>query len=280
LANNRKVAGEAKDAGHGGDAEGEALSHVPLRRWEDWERSRLKKLRREEKRRQQLARNFPGGYYDSEGYLRAEQDATQSQFFESGGSDTTSVVSSVEEDKWGAQIGAYNENNPAFPPAPATLLKPQAEVLQNAHVVNMEELEAMLDQGFEPVQPQLYDVGVPAVPPLNRYQLSERSSNTSSSRSPGSGQQFDAFGPLSPSSGGHDATAPRMRTLSPPPSDVRFAVPPPLMTTPYGVTTATEEGKGHVRRRSGGGVGSEEDYGPLGPLGNAKGATKPKPRRI
>jgi chitin synthase len=260
------------------------LSHIPLRRWEDWERSRLKKLRREEKRRQQLARNYPAsGYYDAEGYLRAEQDPTQSQFFESGSSDTTSVVSSVEEDKWGAQIGGYNENNPAFPPPPATLLRPKAEILQNAHVVNMEELEAMLDQGFEPVQPQSYEPAVPAVPPLSRYQLSERPPNASSSRAarspPGSGQQFDAFGPLSPNNRG--TTAPRMRTLSPPPSSAQYAVPPPLMIAPYGVTTATDESKRHVRRRSNGGAGSEEDGGPLGPLGNAKNLpSSPRPRRI
>lgn len=251
-----------------------------MRRWEDWERSRLKKLRREEKRRQQLARNFPaGGYYDAEGYLRAEQDSTQSQFFENGSSDTTSVVSSVEEDKWGAQIGGYNENHPSFPPPPATLLQPQAEVLQNAHVVHMDELEAMLDQGFEPVQPQSYEPGVPAAPPLARHQLSERPFN-SSSRTPGGVQHFDAFGPLSPNSSVRDTTPTRMRALSPPPSDGQYAIPPPLMTTPYGVTTATEEGKGHVRKRSGGGAASEEDYGPFGPLGNAKGVPNSRPSRI
>jgi len=134
--------------------------------------------------------------------------------------------------------------------------------------------------GCMPLEP-----AAPPAPALNRYQLSERPSNISSFLSPHSpprvGQQIDEFAPLTHNSEDHNPVNPRLRSLSPPPSNVRFAVPPPLMSAPFGATTATDEGKGHVRRRSIGGAGSEEDYGPLGPLGS----TKPpplssRPRRI
>ena len=52
--------GERKDTGHG---EGKGVStaqSVPLRRWEDWERSRLRKIRREDRRRREFARQHGG----------------------------------------------------------------------------------------------------------------------------------------------------------------------------------------------------------------------------
>ncbi|KDN44452.1 hypothetical protein RSAG8_05499, partial [Rhizoctonia solani AG-8 WAC10335] len=107
----RKVEGEAKDTGHG-DAGGVA-AQVPLRRWEDWERSRLRKLKREERRRRELERtyaNYPGNT------LRADSN---NDYYD-GGSDTVSVVSS-EDDQWGNQIGGYNEASSAYPPPPNTL---------------------------------------------------------------------------------------------------------------------------------------------------------------
>ena len=61
----RKVAGEGKDLGHIGDG-GRAIevNAVPLRRWDDWERSRLRKARREQKRRQEFERQH-GAINDS-----------------------------------------------------------------------------------------------------------------------------------------------------------------------------------------------------------------------
>ncbi|CAE6508857.1 unnamed protein product [Rhizoctonia solani] len=107
----RKVEGEGKDTGHGDS--GGVAAQVPLRRWEDWERSRLRKLKREEKRRREMERtyaNYPGNT------LRADSNTD----YYDGGSDTVSVVSS-EDDQWGHQIGGYNEASSAYPPPPNTL---------------------------------------------------------------------------------------------------------------------------------------------------------------
>ncbi|GAB1521517.1 Chitin synthase, class 1 [Rhizoctonia solani] len=106
----RKVEGEGKDTGHGDG--GGVATQVPLRRWEDWERSRLRKLKREEKRRREMERayaNYPGNT------LRAEN----TEYYD-GASDTVSVVSS-EDDQWGHQIGGYNEASSQYPPPPNTL---------------------------------------------------------------------------------------------------------------------------------------------------------------
>lgn len=204
-------------------------------------------------------------------------------FFE-GMSDTTSIVSSSEDDKWGAQIGGYNENHPSYPPPPSALLAPAVlNALDNAPTVNMEELEAMLDQGFDPHHPHSpLDTppasirrpngnsnvnGVPPVPTLNRYQLSEGRSAGPPARP--AGPPFDAFGPLSPgSAGGREPMPVRMRELSNSPGPGAGG-PPPLLTTPFGVSTSTQESTGHARRRSGGrgGGAGDEDWGPLGPLG-------------
>lgn len=214
---------------------------------------------------------------------------TQSQFFNDGSnmSDTTSIVSSVDDDKWGAQIGGYNENNPSFPPPPATLLAPREDVLQGAQVVDMHELEQMLDRGFEPNGGN--NEGIPPVPQLNRYQLSERGPPSRQNTQPpqqqqGGGNQFDAFGPLSPaSSGGREPIAPRMRELSPPPRSNTggFAAPPPLMgaAASYGVSTGVSGSggsAGHIRKRSNGG-GNDGDWGPMGPLGSV-GGQPPTPK--
>ena len=52
----RKVEGEGKDQGHGSDGRKDTGPAVPMRRWEDWERSRLRKLKREERRRRDFER--------------------------------------------------------------------------------------------------------------------------------------------------------------------------------------------------------------------------------
>jgi chitin synthase len=232
-------------------------------------------------------------------------------FFE-GMSDTNSIVSSVEDDKWGAQIGAYNEHHPSFPPPPATLLGPVApDVLENAPTVNMEELEAMLDQGFDPHPPHnpldtspnrgnsgsILDStrsGVLPDLPRSRYQLQD-ARNPSSQRP--DGPTFDAFGPLPTAlpPGGREPMPPRMRELSrspgpnvgPPPlmkaahslsrsialeQGTAFGAPPPLMKAAQSLSNSTALEQGHARRRSigrGGGGGGEEDWGPMGPLGDS-----------
>lgn len=160
---NRKVEGEAKDTGHGHGGGGESLTAVPMRRWEDWERSRLRKLKREEKRRRDMERNHPGGFFTGDGEFLAAPD-TRSQY---DGSDSFSVASS-DDDHWGTQIGGYNEHSTAFPPPPAALM-PQG--YESAATLGGAELEAMLESGF--------DDGEKRTPPnstyVPRYQLSDGS---------------------------------------------------------------------------------------------------------
>ena len=271
----RKVEGEGKDKGHGGDDGRAASAAVPLRRWEDWERSRLKKMRRDEKRRRDLARNFPGGYYDGDDHLHPRHDnEVQSSYYENM-SDTISIVSSAaEDDQWGTQIGAYNENHSAFPPPPATLLAPQPEVLQHAQTVGMDELEAMLDQGFEVASPTPSPMESsrrhshrppPNQQPVTRYQLSERAPlQPQYSQS----QPIDSLGPLS--LGSRDPTPPRSRAISP--------ISP--TTSSHGISSALgSEWKTHAKKRSGGGGDGGEDWGPLGPLGEPS-RPPPPSRRI
>ena len=63
----RKVEGEAKGEAHGEGAAVRGGVNIPLRRWEDWERSRIRKLRRDERRRQELQNQFGEGFYNDAG---------------------------------------------------------------------------------------------------------------------------------------------------------------------------------------------------------------------
>ncbi|KAJ7078916.1 glycosyltransferase family 2 protein [Mycena belliarum] len=223
----RKVEGEQKDKGHG-DGDGTASPAVPLRRWEDWERSRLRKLRREERRRRDFDRAHPSGYFAGDGDLLSVNDR-RSQY---DGSDTLSLSSS-DDDHWGPQIGAYNEHNVKYPPPPVGLLLPQEQALQSAETLGSDELEAMLEMGFDdaPANP----------PPVQRYQLQDAS--TSSMNVHGNG-----YSPLIRSPTGQQPPLPNV-VFSP--------------TTPTGPSGPGRGGQqtSPVRRGTG-----EQRYGPLGPL--------------
>ena len=141
LINHRKVAGEAKGEAHGDGAAIVQSVSIPLRRWEDWERSRLRKLKREEKRRRDFERTHPTGYQPGEGYLNTRHEVKSYD-----GSDTTSVLSS-DDDHWGTQIGGYNEHNPSYPPPPLALHKQHANA--SGETLAGDQLEAMLEAGFD-----------------------------------------------------------------------------------------------------------------------------------
>ena len=155
-----------------------------MRRWEDWERSRLRKIRREEKRRREFERQH-GAYIGGNGELTVRSEV----FSQYDGSDTVSVASS-DDDHWGAQIGGYNENSVQYPPPPVGLM-PHA--LASAETVAAGELEAMLEVGFEDKP------GRPRDAP--RYQLSERGHGyapISRTTSPGLHSQADPLSPITP----------------------------------------------------------------------------------
>ncbi|KAF7315314.1 Glycosyltransferase family 2 protein [Mycena indigotica] len=158
----RKVEGEGKDKGH--VSSGGVAGEVPMRRWEDWERSRLRKLRREERRRRDFDRAYPSGYF-AEGDMLSVNDS-RSQF---DGSDSYSVHSS-DDDHWGLQIGGYNEHNAQYPPPPTTLLIPHDQTLQSAETLDSKELEAMLEMGFDDAPPNSL--------PISRYQLQDASTSS------------------------------------------------------------------------------------------------------
>ncbi|KAG6857274.1 Chitin synthase, class 1 [Tephrocybe sp. NHM501043] len=228
----RKVEGEGKDEGHGGGGGPPKGPEVPMRRWEDWERSRLRKIKREERRRKDFERLHPSGYIAGDGEMLSVRGVdSRSQY---DGSDTVSMLSS-DEDHWGTQIGAYNENNTQYPPPPVGLLLPQNQI-HGAKTVGGAELEAMLEAGFD----ERPSPTPPASTYAPRYQLSDGST----------AQLANING---------DGYAPLTRSTSP-----GLGPMPPNMLSPTS-PTINLSGNGSPPR-GGGRHGSGERYGPLGPL--------------
>ncbi|KAH7888380.1 glycosyltransferase family 2 protein [Phlebopus sp. FC_14] len=166
----RKVEGEAKGEGHGTGSGIFDGSSIPLRRWEDWERSRLRKLKRDERRRREMERLHPGGFAGAENDLLSVRGGSQYE-----ASDTYSVTSS-EDDQWGPQIGGYNEHNSQYPPPPVGLHSP-TDVSGDGKMLGGAELEAMLEAGFDDNDSN----ASPSRTPLSstfvaRYQLSDNPS--------------------------------------------------------------------------------------------------------
>ena len=227
LAGHRKVAGEGKAEAHGDGAATVKPVSIPLRRWEDWERSRLRKLKREEKRRRDYERMHPAGYQPGDGYLTTRHEVKSYD-----GSDTTSVLSS-DDDHWGTQIGGYNEHNPSYPPPPLTLHAQHANA--SGETLAGDQLEAMLEAGF--------DDG-----------LSPNSSTTKvAPRHHDRHQLYDT--PVTHSNG-YTALS---RAQSP--------TTPGVPRNGEAISSGVAEWKGHVKKRSGGWVDTREygPLGPLDP---------------
>ncbi|KDQ57735.1 glycosyltransferase family 2 protein [Jaapia argillacea MUCL 33604] len=234
----RKVEGEGKDKGHGDGHGAFDGSSVPLRRWEDWERSRLRKLKREERRRREFERNHPSGFTTGDGDLLTARYEVRSQY---EGSDSASIASS-DDDHWGTQIGGYNENHAQYPPPPVGLFVPEQASRSTSSLVDGAELEAMLDQGFQerPSQDSRYGSASRAPTDTPRFHLTEAQ------------PQRGGYTPLS-RSGAPGVTSPTYEH-SP--------------VSPVRPTNGASSGVGgdwqtHVKKRSG---GRPADYGPLGPL--------------
>ena len=143
----RQVAGEKRDQGHA-DKVGDAIevNAVPLRRWEDWERSRIRKMKRENKRKQEFQRAFGTRSYHHPGAntLSTYTDDERSRM---DTSDSGSMFSS-EDDRWGMQIGQYAEENPAN--LPPVGLYTMDETASDGGTVDHDQLEAMLaEEGWD-----------------------------------------------------------------------------------------------------------------------------------
>jgi chitin synthase len=243
----RKVEGEVVDkSGHSAETAVFDGTTVPLRRWDDWERSRLRKLRREEKRRRQMEKMHGRGFYGEDGTLPTPDRG----FARDYDSDCGSVVSS-EEDMWGGDIGGYDENNPAYPPPPQTITADQPRSSYGGPVLGLNDMAALLDQGFEEPAPAQTRPDRNAPSPLYRgYQAAQTRSPTGS----GSGKS-------SPIGYVPEQYAALTRNS-------------PVMGAQSTAIESNSHAGSHTRQRSTGGVqnlpGSPDggNYGPLGPLDN------------
>ncbi|ORX40470.1 chitin synthase 1 [Kockovaella imperatae] len=231
----RRVEGEIRSKAHDDKTAVFDGTTIPLRRWEDWERSRLRKLRREEKRRRDLERQYGSGFHGDE-LAPAPSPWARSEYE----SDANSVFSS-EEDVWGSEIGGYNENNPAFPPPPIAL--PPVSFQDSSATLGQDEMAAILDSGFDDVPPQmpLRNGYAPALNPAQGY----NSRFSPHSRGSPFGQHYEK-------------------------GQYSSFDPPSLPRVPHSASSISSSvdsrsgASGHAKKRSGG--AGPDRYGPLGPL--------------
>ncbi|OCF44544.1 chitin synthase 1 [Kwoniella heveanensis CBS 569] len=269
----RRVEGEiVSKAGHDDKTAVFEGTTIPLRRWEDWEKSRLRKLRREEKRRREMERQFGAGFHGPGGPGAAGGYGGDSDSLLGPGprgawtrsdyeSDSGSVFGS-EEDVWGAEIGGYNEHNPAFPPPPVAL-PPQSYDDHNGQTLGMDEMAAILDSGFDDPPP-------PAFRPNGHGYGSGANNGFDSGQAPSPLQRHQHdFSPH------HQHQQQQSRYAGNEPRT------PDLPTTGDSMSSSVESrpaGSGHAKKRSGGvryttnnnanANGNGNGYGPLGPLSN------------
>ncbi|GAA5897239.1 uncharacterized protein JCM6883_006628 [Sporobolomyces salmoneus] len=140
----RKVAGEIKSKDDHSAGGGVAIE-VPLRRWEDWERSRLRKFKREEKRKREFEHQFGSRAVHAapstrDGLSTYAESETASSY---GGGD----------DQWGAHLGNYHEESGNFRPPPPGLFAVD-EMSEDAETLDQHDLDIVLDQGWEESPPQ------------------------------------------------------------------------------------------------------------------------------
>ncbi|EPQ27355.1 uncharacterized protein PFL1_05276 [Pseudozyma flocculosa PF-1] len=146
----RKVEGEGKDLGHIDQGGAFVASSVALRRWEDWERSRLRKQKREEKRRRELEKQFGHGFYNDGSDGGDDLDRKQpglplSASLRPDSDSFSDTVSDFDEDRWGAQIGGYDESAPP----PLAIVRHSIWVGDQELTLDQRDMESMLDQGWD-----------------------------------------------------------------------------------------------------------------------------------
>ncbi|WFD22714.1 chitin synthase [Malassezia equina] len=142
----RKVEGEARGEGHAVDEEGyHASLRVPMRLWSEWERSRIRKQGRDARRRQEMTQQFGSTFYNDEAAPSAP-DSGRLPTIAPGKGRALEPAPSGEEDRWGDQIGAYDENEPV--PHLIRAGRP-VSALMPVSLVGEGDMENMLQDGWD-----------------------------------------------------------------------------------------------------------------------------------
>jgi len=299
----RKVEGEAKGEAHG-DGEGEFNPNViPLRRWEDWERSRLRKLKREDKRRNELEGQFGRGFHNDGKPNQQNQNQPppllnrgpplQNGFSPMHGglagpgadkilrdSDSWSdSASDLEEDKWGGQIGGYDESAPP----PLAIVRHSVWMNGQEVILDQRDMEDMMEKGWDdeessgihrpgqPVRPSaanaarrsrfdLGDTPVPRIP--SRFETPNLGSNGSPNGGYG-GQQFpnDSTASFAGQSSNGEYTSLMRGTNSP-----GMSGPSPFDDNVGHSSAVGSNQQSHTRNRSGGNNLQAPQHMGMGPL--------------
>ncbi|WFD25868.1 chitin synthase [Malassezia nana] len=141
----RKIEGDNGKA-HDVDEEGyQASLRVPMRLWSDWERSRIRKQVRDARRREEMTQQFGGSFHNDQVAPQAN-DHARLRPLPSGKSLALESSVSGEEDRWGDQIGAYDENEPV--PDLMQAARP-VSTLMPANLVGEGDMEHMLQDGWD-----------------------------------------------------------------------------------------------------------------------------------
>jgi chitin synthase len=165
----RKVEGDVKGEDAHGIGTGTAAT-VPLRRWEDWERSRL----RTAKRRKEFERRFGSKHFYGGG-----TDGASSYEDSVAPTDSGSIMSH-DDDMWGMQIGAYTEDGPTAAPPPVGLYNVEDDQFSAHETIDASDLEAALEQGW-------------AEDPSDEPRLARRSMGNSMGNLMGSSSRGDSY---------------------------------------------------------------------------------------
>lgn len=295
----RKVEGELKQKGHGSEGGRGTGTDVPLRRWEDWERSRLRKKKREEKRRRELERQFGAGFYNdnsSDGDHDSKEPGLPLSRPESDSFSDSVTVSDFDDDKWGHQIGGYDES---LPP-PVQIIRHSVWVGDQEVIIDTENMEKMLQTGWDDKAFRAKTVGKPGSQPrypsaVNRNRLSQLGMFPANQNAPAVPEIPSRYGPSSGGMGrsngkpgGHyqPGSYEMERTPSPgeyaslmrgAPSPSSPGFPP---EQPYGHSSAVsgQQGGSHARQRSGGGTlnNQQPPYPPQQQQGRQGGPPPPR----
>lgn len=303
----RKVEGEGKQKGHGDEGGQGTGNAVPLRRWEDWERSRLRKKKREEKRRRDLERQFGAGFHNDNG-SDGDQDRKEPGIPlsrpESDSFSDSVTISDFDDDKWGHQIGGYDES---LPP-PVQIVRHSVWVGDQEVIIDTEDMEKMLQTGWDDKAFRSKTVGgggkggsQPQYPSaVNRNRLSQMGMFPANRDAPAVPEIPSRYGPQNGgggggygrSNGGGGGYQPGSYEMERTPSPGEYAslmrgAPspsspgfPPMQQQhqPYGHSSAVSGQQGavtHARQRSGGGGLSS----PQGPPQGGQGRQGPPPQR-